>query len=115
VQVGVDEDEFVLVRVGVELLTTLAVGMGLDVREGEGAITRLILEEAEVVIFAIPKPASYPVAVKYHPSLDKVINPSPVAVPLANAKPTRAVKLNPADKCNLFFAKVLIWGFCLRS
>jgi len=80
------------------------VGVGV----GEGAITRLIVEVAEAVIF-VPASALYPVAVKYRPSLDKVINPWPLAAPPASAKPTRAVKLNRADECNLFFAKVLNW------
>jgi len=47
-----------------------------------------MVEEAEAVIFAVPTSALYPVAVKYRPSLEKVINPSPVAAPPANAKPT---------------------------
>jgi hypothetical protein len=70
-----------------------------------------MVEEAKVVMFAFPTSALYSFAVKYRPSLDKVINPSPVAAPYASAKPTRAIKLNRADKCNLFFAKILIWGF----
>jgi hypothetical protein len=70
-----------------------------------------MVEETEVAMFTVPTSAPCPIAVKYRPSLDKVINPSPVAAPPASAKPTRAVKLNRADKCNLFFAKILIWGF----
>jgi hypothetical protein len=74
-----------------------------------------MVEEAEAVIFAVPTSALYPIAVKYRPPLDKVINPSPVAVPLANAKPTRAVKLCRADEYNLFLPRFSIGGFCLRS
>src|SRR5947209_440843 len=51
--------------------------------ESTRAITRLIELEPEVVILAVPTSASYPVAVKYRPSLDKVIKPSLVPVPLA--------------------------------
>jgi hypothetical protein len=46
-------------------------------------ITRLIVEEAEVVILAVPGAASYPVAVRYCSSVDRVSNPSLVEVPLA--------------------------------
>ena len=96
------------------LFTTTQEGVQVGVGVGGGAITRLMVEEAEAVIFAVPTSVSYPVAVKYRPSLDKVINPSPVAVPLASASPTRAIKLSGADERNPFPAEVFISGFSLR-
>src|ERR1051326_1398342 len=46
------------------------------------AMTRLIVPEDEEVTL-VPGAASYPAAVRYRPSVDRVNSPSEVAVPLA--------------------------------
>src|SRR5438477_10800133 len=51
--------------------------------ESTRAITRLTVAELEVVMPVAAKAASYPGALRYLPSVDRVINPSLVAVPLA--------------------------------
>src|SRR5262249_28303813 len=45
--------------------------------------TRLIAAHAELVMPAVPGAASYPVASRYRPSLERVSRPSDVALPLA--------------------------------
>src|SRR5438309_1567721 len=47
------------------------------------AIIRLTVEELEEVMLAVPGAASYPVAVKYRPSVERANSPSDVADPLA--------------------------------
>src|ERR1700720_2199047 len=67
----------------VALISASAVVVSTMLLASTRAITRLTVEEGEVVILAVPSAASYPVAVRYRPSADKVINPSLVAVALA--------------------------------